>query len=36
MVDQSFEFGPFFRDEELRFDGSNFAHWYQRLKDILG
>ena len=30
-----FVFGSFLRNEELKFDGSNFIVWYQRLRDTL-
>ena len=29
------DFGSFLRNEELKFDGSNFIDWYQRLRDTL-
>ena len=29
------DFIPFFLAKELRIDGSNFAEWYQRLRDTL-
>ena len=35
MTNKYFNYGSFMRDPELKVDGSNFADWYQRLRDIL-